>query len=339
MPQPPDDSWTTRQRERARVLAVRADDWITERRAISVPTDVSARIYERDRAYFGSVLGSAVAFRLFLFMVSATALGVGIGTSLVNLNLLDAGVSEHAGLTGAIAVEVDEAFDGTQVTAWLLITSGLVGTMWAGRNLATTLSAASASAWQLGRQAGTSATRTVLAVIGLFSALLVVSTVLGAIRRSAGPAVATTSLLVVFVAYALIWFAVTITLPRGTTDPGAMLPGAVLTGLALTIMQGISQLYLANQMDTKSQMLGGLAVVAVALGWLFFASRSMVASLAANAVIFEQLGSVSHLLVVLPGIRRIPRRFPSVARYFDLEEMLEDADPPPPGASDPPGAT
>ena len=52
----------------------------------------------------------------------------------------------------------------------------------------------------------------------------------------------------------------------------------------------------------------------------------MVASLAVNAVISEQLGSVSRLAVVLPGIRHSPRRFPSVARHFDVEEML-DADP------------
>lgn len=52
----------------------------------------------------------------------------------------------------------------------------------------------------------------------------------------------------------------------------------------------------------------------------------MVASLAVSAVIFEQLGSVSRLVVVLPGIRHSPRRFPSVARYFDVEQTL-DTDP------------
>jgi len=322
LPPSADDGVAARQRERARILVAQAADWLAERRAISVPIDVSARIYERDRANFGSVLGSAVAFRLFLFMLSATVLGVGIGTSLIDLDLLDDQLGENVGLTGAVAVEVDQAFDGTQITAWVFIVSGLVGTLWTGRNLAKALSAASASAWQLGRRVGTATSRTVLAVIGLFAALLIVTAVLGSIRRSAGLAAATTSLVLVLVAYAVIWFAVTMTLPRGTSDPGAMLPGAALAGLVLMGMQGISQLYLVRQLETKSEVLGGLGIAAVGLGWLFFAGRTMVASLAVNAVIFEQVGSVSHLLVVLPGIRRIPRRFPSVARYFDLEEML-----------------
>lgn len=326
-----DDSLTARQRDRARVLAAQASDWLADRRAISVPIDVSARIYERDRAYFGSVLGSAVAFRLFLFILSATALGVGIGTSLIDVELLDDQVGERAGLTGAVAVEVDQAFEGTQTTAWLLTVSGLVGTLWTGRNLATTLSAASANAWQLGHSVRTATARIVFAVVGLFAALLIVSAVVGLIHRSAGPAAATTSLVLAFIVYAVIWFVVTMTLPRGTSDPGAMLPGAALTGLVMMGMAGISQLYIGRQLETKSEVLGGLAIAAVGLGWLFFAGRAMVASLAVNAVIFEQIGSVSHLLVILPGIRRIPRRFPSVARYFDLEEML-DAEAPATGA-------
>jgi len=35
---------------------------LTARRAVSGPVDVVVKIYERDRASFGSVLGSAVAF-------------------------------------------------------------------------------------------------------------------------------------------------------------------------------------------------------------------------------------------------------------------------------------
>jgi len=65
---------------------------------------------------------------------------------------------------------------------------------------------------------------------------------------------------------------------------------------------------------------GDLGLTAVALGWLFFVSRVMVASLGVNAVVFEEVGSVSHLLLVIPGIRRIPARYPAVARFFDLAD-------------------
>jgi uncharacterized BrkB/YihY/UPF0761 family membrane protein len=301
-----------------RRYGTRGADWLKERRAVSAPVDLVVRIYERDRSRFGSILGSALAFRLFLFMLSLTVFSVGLGQLLVHADLLDDEIADTVGVTGALAVEVDEALEGSQTGAWLLVLTGLGGTLWAGKNLASALVAVSSATWDLsGRPRGT--IRVIARTIGLIVLLVVSTSLLAVVRRETGLAVATTSLAVVFIIYTSAWFVITLGLPRSTPDPAAVLPGAALVGTTLVLMQGATQLYLAPKLDAKSELMGGLGIAAVAMGWLFFASRVMVASLSVNAVVYEEYGSVSKLILEVPGLRQIPRRIPAVARYFDLQ--------------------
>ena len=64
--------------------------------------------------------------------------------------------------------------------------------------------------------------------------------------------------------------------------------------------------------------MGSLGVTFATLGYLFLVGRIMAGTLVLNAVLFEQLGSISELVFELPLIRRIPARFPKVAAFFDL---------------------
>ena len=77
---------------------------------------------------------------------------------------------------------------------------------------------------------------------------------------------------------------------------------------------------------------------------MFLIGRVMASSFILDAVVYERIGSVSELAFALPGVRRIPERFPRVRRYFDLdresegvgdgEEVAEDGAPPGSGPSD-----
>jgi uncharacterized BrkB/YihY/UPF0761 family membrane protein len=106
-------------------------------------------------------------------------------------------------------------------------------------------------------------------------------------------------------------------LPRATRDPTSLLPGAALTGVTFAGLSWISQFYLVPRLDTGSELLGGLGLTAVALGWLFIASRIMVAGLVVNAVLYEQYGSLLDLLLSLPVLRRL-------RRYQWIRQLLED---------------
>jgi uncharacterized BrkB/YihY/UPF0761 family membrane protein len=311
------ERFLARNQRRARRLAHRASRRLAERRAASAVVDVTVRIYERDHENFGSVLGSAVAFRFFLFAFSMTALVVGLGTLVVGQGWVGSGLSDDLGITGTLAVEIDEALRGSETVGWILILGGLFGTLWTGKNLAATLIAASARAWQIPRDATATTVRAVGAVIGFVAVMAAGSLALSVIERAAGLAVVTTSFLLLFLVYGAAWFFLTLLLPRASRDPSVLLPGAALTGLIFMVLQWASQFYLVPRLESGSELLGGLGITAVALGWLFIVGRVMVASLAVNAVIFERLGSVLRLLLLLPGVRRIPERYPSVARLLE----------------------
>jgi uncharacterized BrkB/YihY/UPF0761 family membrane protein len=112
-------------------------------------------------------------------------------------------------------------------------------------------------------------------------------------------------------------------LPRTTTDPGASLPGAAFVGVVLTVLQLFTQFYLPQQVSSSSQLYGQLGALIAFLGWFFFIGRSVAFACALNAVIYEQLGSVSRVFFALPVIRQIPRRVPAVRRYFALDHDPE----------------
>jgi len=254
------------------------------------------------------VLGSAIAFRLFLFMFALTVLVVGLGALLLGQGWVGDGISDDLGLTGTLAVEVDEALRQGDSSGVLLVIGGLFTTAWAGRNLAITLTAASASAWRVPRPAGLTSPRTVGVVIGLVVVVTIVSTVLTVVKGTASVVLIATSVLAVLSAYSATWFALTLVLPRATRDPSSLLPGAVLVGVTFAALGWASQFYFLPRLQSGSEMLGGLGIAAVGLGWLFIASRVMVASLAVNAVIYEQSGSLLEGLLKLPGLRRLRGR-------------------------------
>ena len=140
------------------------------------------------------------------------------------------------------------------------------------------------------------------------------------INQAAGAAVTSISLVGLAAIYAVFWLLLLQALPRTTTDPGALLPGAALLAAVLAVLQTVTQFYLPQQVSSSSQLYGQLGVLVAFLGWFFFLGRAIALACALNAVIYEQVGSVSTLLFALPVVRQIPLRVPAVERYFDLDQ-------------------
>jgi len=84
-------------------------------------------------------------------------------------------------------------------------------------------------------------------------------------------------------------------------------------------MQAISSLYLPRAIERSSELYGAIGVTLATLGWIYILGRVIAFAFSLNAVVFEQIGSVSAIVFSAPGIRAIPRRYPRVARYFDLD--------------------
>jgi len=305
--------------------AERGTNWLERRRVEQVPVDLAVQYYERDRDSFASVLGAAVALRLFLFFIPVVVVVVSIVLLIAGQDGIHS-LTEQAGVTGSLAGQVDEATRTSRNTTIGVILGALWLTIWAGRSLTKVLAACAAGAWGLGGKQGKATIKMAAAVTTLILGILVAAGVLNRIKQEQGIAVVTTSWLVTAVVYAGGWFMVSLALPRQTRDPGAVLPGAALVGVALAGLQWVMQFYLPTRLEHSTAMSGTLGVSVAALGYMFLIGRIMVSSLILDAVVFDRVGSISELVFALPVLNRVPRRFPSVARFFDLDHSREGVD-------------
>jgi uncharacterized BrkB/YihY/UPF0761 family membrane protein len=263
------------------------------------------------------VLGSAIAFRLFLIFVPAVVFSVGL-MGAISGYVDPETVTDAASLTGALADQVRAALSQSSTAAYLTLLTGLFLMVSAGRTLAKALVASSSLVWLTGGKV-TAKARVVAIIIGLISSLMLMALVMNKIRAELGVAAAGFSFGVTFVLYTAGLVALMSALPRRTPDPGALLPGAAVAGLVILGLQAVSQLYLPGRFSGASELYGGIGVAVVTLGWLFFIGRTLAFSFAVNAALFDRFGSLSQALFALPVLRTLPRRSGFVRRYFGLD--------------------
>jgi len=314
------DGIAPRARERVRELAERGAALLEDLRGRITAIDIAARIYERDKDAAGTLLGSALSLRLFTFFVPLVLFAVGVAGLLGRHAGLDS-ISSDVGITGSLANEIDGAFSQGAITPWLAIAAGLFGIATAGRSLTRALVLSSALSWNLGGKQKLPM-RVVGVVVGAIVGVALTAAIMNRVRDAAGVAVTSVSFIAVAAFYVVLWSVLYLTLPRGTTDPGAALPGASVVAVALAGLQAVTQLYLPHQIESASSIYGTVGVTIAILGWFFILGRSVAFSFAVNAVLYERVGSFSTFVFGLPGLRIIPRRLPGIARFFDLDEPI-----------------
>ncbi len=301
----------------ARSRTADATEWAARLRERSVIVEAAFVIYERDRVSAGSVLGSAIAFRLFLFLVPAIMFGVGL-VGAISGYVDDDTITDSASLTGAMADQVRSALSQSSTAALLTLLTGLFLMITAGRTLAKALVASSSLVWLTGGKV-TAKARVVAIIIGLMTSLMLTALVMNRIRSELGLAVAGLSFGVSLVLYVVGFVVLMSALPRRTPDPGALLPGAAVAGLVILGLQAVSQLYLPGRFSGASELYGGIGVAVVTLGWLFLIGRTLAFSFAVNAALFDRFGSLSQGLFALPLLRTLPPRSAYIRRYFGLD--------------------
>lgn len=288
---------------------------LLERHRQRLLVDLGVRMYERDRDSAGSVVGSAIAFRLFLFFVPLLLLLVGVVGFLSAL--IDPGDISEAGISGRLATQIESALTQADSSRWVALAVGLIGLATTGRTLSKVLIQANCLAWRLPIQKK-APVRVIVAMVGLMFTVGVVTMVINRIRVDLGVGVASVSFLAACAVYIGAWGVLMVLLPRSTTDPGAVVPGAVLVGVTLTALQLVSQLYLPGRFDRASELYGAIGTTVVVLGWFFVLGRTVMVAFELNAVVYARLGSISQLIFALPLLRAVPRRWPRVAVFFQL---------------------
>jgi len=197
--------------------------------------------------------------------------------------------------------------------------------VWAGRSLTRVLATCSGAAWGLTARESKAKLLSVLSLTAVLFTAIAAGSFFTRLRESSGPVESIAVFVVAVATMTVVWFLVTLTLPKATPDPSALLPGAVVVGIGYTALQWFMQYYLPNKVARTSDTFGELAKTVATLGNFFFIGRLLASSLVLNAVVYEVHGSLSHLVFDLPGLRRLPKRYPSITRYFDLDHQTAQA--------------
>jgi uncharacterized BrkB/YihY/UPF0761 family membrane protein len=283
--------------------------------------DVVLRTYRRDREIAGTVVSSAIAFRLFLFFVPLLLFVVGLAGFLGGW-VDPEDVNDQAGVSGGLAEQIRTAFEQPNTTRWVALLLGLFGIVTTGRTLSKVMVASSSLAWRL--PATTKApVRVIGSLVGLITGIGLLAVLVNRVRAEFGVAVAGISFLAVFVGYTVGWLAISMLLPRATKDPGVLLPGAVLVAGTITGMQIVSQLYLPDRLGRASQLYGAVGTTIVTLGWFFIGGRAMVGAMCLNAIVHERFGTISRLVFSLPILRSLARHSSRIRHLFGLEESAD----------------
>ena len=236
--------------------------------------DLALRTYQRDREIAGTVVGSAIAFRLFLFFVPLLLFFVGLAGFVSGWVEVE-DVNDNAGISGGLAEQIKTAFDQPGSTRLIAVGLGLLGIATTGRTLSKVMVASSTLAWRLPTTTKASL-KVIGGLVGLIAGVGLLSVLVSRVRSDYGLAVTGLSFLVVFVGYVLVWLAISMLMPRATSDPAVLLPGAVLVGTTITGLQVVSQVYLPSRMGRASELYGAVGATIVTLGWFFILGRVIV---------------------------------------------------------------
>ena len=286
--QPVDGTRLGRARARALTLAHRATTW----GPLEPIAEIGWRTMRRDASIGGSVLGAALAYRIFIWLlpfalVIVLALALFVDQTDRNIGeLLDG-----AGITGFIASSVAEASQGTK--GWAVATA-LVGALlvlaYQSAALLRSLRAVTALAWRLPVTKTPSPARSTL----LFGAWLVGFIAIGSsaapIRRAldfpldVAADAFTYCVIVTSMWLVLSWFL----LPHDAESIRDLLPGAILVGVGIAAIGLFNTLVLFPWLNEREETYGVLGIAAGLLFGFFLFGRTAELAAALNATLYEE---------------------------------------------------
>ena len=226
----------------------------------------------------GMLLASAIAFRLFFWVLPVVLLGVallsGIGRSDQQVR---AATVEATGISGAARAEVLSALSEGGRSWWILAVVGLFGVLWTTMLLRRTLVLVNAHRWQ----ATVGRTRTRQLVVSVFFFVALVALVAFSARLVGQvdglfPGSVVLSTLGQALVSGACWLAVMRQLPDRRSDWTDLVPGALLFGIGLALMHLVSRVYLPARFEHSSALYGSLGIAAAMLVWLLLFGQLVV---------------------------------------------------------------
>lgn len=238
----------------------------------------------------GILLASAVAFRLFLWLMPTALLVAGILAGIAGNRPEAVRSTVHdAGVTGAASKQIISSLEEGGHGWWVAVIVGVAGMVWTGRTLVRNLIMVHAHAWGVRppkiRQRQAIATAALCALGWL--AILVLSVfvaqldVLGYFGVLVSAVVQTAGL-------SAIWLFVSTRLPNAAPNWQYLLPGALIFGAAIATMHALSRVYLPARIEHSSSLYGALGIAAVFLAWLLIIGHIIVGTAIVNSLYVER---------------------------------------------------
>jgi uncharacterized BrkB/YihY/UPF0761 family membrane protein len=285
---PPGDTRVERARARAVELAHRATTW----GPFEPVAEIGWRTLRRDAAIGGSVLGAALAYRIFVWLLPFV-LAVVLALALV-VDQTGESIGEtvrNAGLTGFVASSVADAAEGTR--GWA-VAAGLAATLvvlaYQSATLLRAIRAVTALAWGLPVARVPNLARSSLLFLGWLVAFIAVASSAAPIRRGLSFPL---DLLLNVVAYgiglSLLWLLLSwFLLPHAADRWLELVPGALAVGAGVAAISLFNTLVLFPWLSEREETYGVLGVAAGLLFGFFLFGRTMELAAALNATLAEE---------------------------------------------------
>jgi uncharacterized BrkB/YihY/UPF0761 family membrane protein len=250
--------------------------------------DVAFNVQEGDRTVGGSLLGGAIAFRMFLWLLPASLLvvaGLGFGSAAdpTNPDKLVRGI----GMTSVAAHSVNQAAQDSRGGRWLALILGTFFLYTTSVALVKALFVAHALVWHVPVPKLQHKPRAVGELLALI-VLIAAGTSVGAIVRERSPGFGLLVILGVVVLYGVLWWLWSLRLPHAPASVFELIPGAIAFAVGVEVLHLIVVYYLAARLTHASALYGSLGIAAAILFGLYLIGRLIITATVINVAVWER---------------------------------------------------
>jgi uncharacterized BrkB/YihY/UPF0761 family membrane protein len=249
--------------------------------------DAVFEIVDRDIELGGGIIASALAYRLFIWLLPLALVAVaGLGFAADAADQSPKEAVDELGLAGIVSSSVASAAQGPG--RWYALLIGIPILVYATRTVLRALIGAHRLLWMDARkQAPRPTLLATLRLLGLILLFALASVFASAVRANDDIGGVLTSA-VIAIPYAAIWLLVSLRLPHRNAPWTALVPGAVLLAVGLEALHIFTAYVLGPWALSKQGTYGALGVSAALLLGLFLVSRLIVAAAVVNATLWER---------------------------------------------------
>jgi uncharacterized BrkB/YihY/UPF0761 family membrane protein len=231
------------------------------------------------------VLGGAIAFRLFLFLVPyvfVLVYGFGLGADAAGADPQN--LARKAGVAGLLASTIHVAGDQSLSNRLLILAGAIVALFSAARTVVKVLTTVHQLIWRLPIRPVAHRTRAALAFIAIVTAGLVLVQAFAWFRERSF----VVGLVGVFALAAVpagLWLRVSVRhLPHA---PGAtwrdLVPGAIAVGLGVLVLHVVTVYWIVRQLESQSETYGAMGAALALLLWAYVLGRVLAGGAVVNA--------------------------------------------------------